>query len=121
MNLKNVLKKLLQCERGFVVSNELVLIATIVVVGLIVGMATIRDQVVQEFGDTSVGIGALNQSYSFAGVIAPDFLPDFPSVGSSPGSEYGDQSDFCDNFGFDPTNAPTACINIHVAVHPPVF
>jgi len=120
MNLKNVLNKLWQCERGFVVSNELVLIATIVVVGLIVGMATIRDQVVQEFGDTSVGIGALNQSYSFAGVVAPDFLPDFPSVGSSPGSEYNDSFDFCEIFGIDPINAAPACIDIHVAIHPPV-
>jgi hypothetical protein len=113
MNLKRVLKKLWQCERGFVVSNELVFLSAIIVIGLIVGMATVRDQVVQEFGDVSVGVGALNQSFSYAGVVAP--------VGSSPGSQFDDSADFCDVFGFDPINAPPACINIQVAVHPPVF
>ena len=112
MNLKNVLKKLWQCERGFVVSSELVFMSAILVIGLIVGMTTIRTQVIQEFGDTSVGIGALNQSFSFPGVVA--------SVGSSPGSDYDDKSDFCDFRGFDPAGGSTACINIHAAIHPPV-
>ena len=47
-----------------------------------------------------------------AGVVAPDFLPDFPSVGSSPGSEYDDQSEFCDLNGFDPAGGSTACIDV---------
>jgi hypothetical protein len=113
MNLKQVLKKLWHCEQGFVVSNELVLMSAIVVIGLIVGMATVRDQVVQEFGDTSVSVGAMNQSFSFAGVVSP--------VGSSPGSAFDDSADFCEVFGFDPVNASPACININEAVHPPVF
>ena len=117
MNLKQALQKLWECERGFVVSNELVFMSAILVVGLIVGLATVRDQVVQEFGDTSIGIGALNQSFSLAGVVAPNFAP----VGSSPGSAFDDSADFCEVFGFDPTNASPACININVAVHPPVF
>ena len=117
MNLKNVAIKLWQCERGFVVSNELVFMSAILVMGLVVGLATVRDQVVQEFGDASVGIGALNQSFSFAGVVAPDFAP----VGSSPGSEFDDSVDFCDVFGLDPFNAAPACINVSVVVHPPVF
>ena len=57
MNFVNVLKKLWQCERGFVVSNELVFMSAIIVLGLIVGLTTVRDQVVQEFGDVSVGVG----------------------------------------------------------------
>ena len=117
MNLKQALQKLWECERGFVVSNELVFMSAILVVGLIVGLATVRDQVVQEFGDTSIGIGALNKSFSFAGVVAPNFAP----VGSSPGSAFDDKSDFCDVFGFDIPNSEPACIGVHVAVHPPVF
>ena len=113
MNLKNVAIKLWQCDRGFVVTNELVFMSAILVMGLVVGLATVRDQVVQEFGDASVGIGALNQSFSFAGVEN--------SVGSSPGSVFGDKSDFCDVFGFDIPNSEPACININESVHPPVF
>jgi hypothetical protein len=123
MNLKNVLKQLWKCDRGFVVSNELVLMTTIIVFGMIVGLATVRDQVVQEFGDVSVGIGALNQSYSFAGVpdLDPNNPPAYPPVGSSPGSSFDDKSDFCDVFGFDIPNSEPACINITEAAHPPVF
>ena len=113
MNLKQTLKKLWECERGFVVSSELVFMSAILVLGLVVGLATVRDQVVQEFGDTSIGVGAMNQSYSFAGVVSP--------VGSSPGSAFDDSVDFCEVFGFDPVNASPACINLNVAVHPPVF
>ena len=39
-------------EAGFIVSSELILISALVVLGLLVGLATIRDQVVQELGDT---------------------------------------------------------------------
>ena len=120
MNLKNVVKKLWQCELGFVVSNELVLMSAIIVIGLIVGMVAVRDQVVQEFGDASVGIGALNQSFSFAGVVGRDIAPDLLSVGFSPGSEFDDLLDFCDVFGRDIPNAAPACINLSVAAHPPV-
>ena len=51
-------------ERGFVMSAELILYATIAVIGLIVGLATYRGAVVQELGDTAAAVGALNQSYA---------------------------------------------------------
>jgi len=51
-------------QRGFVMSAELVLYATIAVIGLIVGLATYREAVVQELGDTAAAVGALNQSYA---------------------------------------------------------
>lgn len=57
------LKKLWNDERGFVNSMELILIATLAVLGLIVGLVTLRDAVTQELGDTGAAVGQLNQSY----------------------------------------------------------
>ena len=58
------LKKIWNDERGFVNSAELILIATLAVLGLIVGLATFRDAVTQELADTGAAIGNVNQSYS---------------------------------------------------------
>ncbi len=51
-------------ERGFVQSAELVLIGTIVILGAIVGLASLRDGIVSELDDTGKAVGALNQSFS---------------------------------------------------------
>lgn len=53
-------------ERAFVGSAELILIATIACIGLIVGLVTYRDAIVQELGDTGAAINSLNQSYAVA-------------------------------------------------------
>ena len=57
-------------QAGFIVSAELVLIATILVIGLIVGMAVIRDALTAEMHDVAEAIGELNQSYYLAGITA---------------------------------------------------
>jgi Flp pilus assembly pilin Flp len=57
-------------ENGFVVSAELVLVATLLVIGLIVGMSEIQHAVVQEMNDVAEAIGSLNQSYFYAGFVA---------------------------------------------------
>ncbi len=62
--MHQVLTRLWQDDAGFVISAELILVATIVVIGLIVGLAAYRDSIVQELGDTAAAVGALNQSYS---------------------------------------------------------
>ena len=54
-------------ENGFIVSAELVLIATIAVIGLIVGMVEVQFALVGELNDVSDAIGSLNQSFSFTG------------------------------------------------------
>ncbi|WDI40795.1 Flp family type IVb pilin [Bremerella sp. P1] len=58
------LKKIWNDERGFVNSMELILIATLAVLGLIVGLVTFRDAVMQELADTGAAVGQFNQSYS---------------------------------------------------------
>ena len=83
-----LLRRLWNDEAGFVVSSELVLIATILVIGLIVGLTSLRNQVVQELTDTGQAIGAVSQGYTFYGTSKA-------SVAQTDGSSWDDKSDFC--------------------------
>jgi hypothetical protein len=56
-------------EAGFIVTAELILIATILVIGMIVGLVAIRDAVTAEAGDVAEAIGAIDQSYYFDGIV----------------------------------------------------
>ncbi len=98
-----VLHQLWNDEAGFVVSMELVLIATILVLGLIVGLTTVRDQLVQELGDVAAAISDLNQTFSFSGVAGHHAL--------TAGSFFQDELDDCDEVG-QPVGAEPACIEI---------
>jgi Flp pilus assembly pilin Flp len=57
-------------ENGFLISAELILLATITVIGLIVGMAEIQWAVIGELNDVADAIGSLNQSFAFSGFCA---------------------------------------------------
>lgn len=59
-----LLNRLWSDESGFVNSAELLLFSVIVVIGLIVGLAALRDGIVQELGDTGQAVGQLDQSYA---------------------------------------------------------
>lgn len=61
-------KRLWDDEAGFIVSMELILIATIVVIGLITGLATVRNAVVSELSDVAGAVQDMNQSYSYNSV-----------------------------------------------------
>lgn len=83
-----MLNRLWNDQAGFVVSAELVLIATILVIGLIVGWATVRDQVMQELGDVAAAISQINQSYTWSAVTG--------HTSSVAGTIFDDTADFCD-------------------------
>lgn len=76
-------------DAGFIVSIELILIATIAVIGLIVGMTAVRDAVVSELSDVAGAVQDLNQCYSFNGVTGHS--------SSTCGSDFIDALDFCDD------------------------
>jgi len=59
--------RFLNDERGFVVSTELVLIATLCVLGLVTALSCVRDAVTGELNDVAEAIGSLNQSYAYSG------------------------------------------------------
>lgn len=91
-----MLKALLNDEAGFIISAELILIATILVIGLIVGLSEVQHAVVSELNDVSEAIGCLNQSYLFTGFSKRKTQNGgFAAVTS--GSAYSDGVDECDN------------------------
>lgn len=90
-----LVNELFNDEAGFVVSSELVLIGTILVIGMITGLATLRDGVIQELADLSLAIGTVSQTYQFNGVIA--------HTSATNGSTFVDQTDYCET-----NNAPVA-------------
>jgi hypothetical protein len=59
--------KLWRDEAGFIVSAELILIATILIIGLIVGLTSLRNQIVEEWVDVGQAIGSISQSYCVSG------------------------------------------------------
>lgn len=72
-------------ERGFIISIELVLIATIVVIGLIAGLTALRDAIVSELADVASAVQDLNQSYSYSGVAS--------NSAATVGADFSDQVD----------------------------
>ena len=74
-------------ESGETSILSLVLICTIIAIGATVGLTAFRDELVQEFGDLSVAIESLNQSFNAGpcGSFA-DTVPPAPTPGSPPDS-----------------------------------
>ena len=112
-----VLKRLWDDENGFIVSSELILLATITVIGMLVGLATWRDSVVQELGDTGAAVGQMNQSYSIE-ISGPDFSVsgDEVTLTKNYGSNVTVTSTF-NNYGY--TDEPDFCDQQDVADVPP--
>jgi hypothetical protein len=82
-------------EEGFIVSAELVLVSTLLVLGLIVGLSEVQHAVVAELNDVGDAIGSLNQSYFFSGFSKRSFF-----IGGvkafTRGSVFVDTFDECD-------------------------
>jgi len=95
-----MLKQFLNDDAGFLISAELVLVFTLVFCGVAVGMAVVRDSLVQELGDVSEAIGALNQSYEYRSINAPDSAT-CGSHADCAGSGFEDQKDDCDCDGIN--------------------
>lgn len=60
----NWLGRLWQDESGFLGSTDYILMATIVVIGAICGLATMRDAVTQNLGDLADAMAAVDQSFT---------------------------------------------------------
>ena len=102
----NLLRQMWRDEHGFVISSELVLVATILVIGMITGLTSVRDQVVQELADVAGAIAVVNQSYSYNGVTA--------HTASTAGSSFTDAEDFCDKAVVDPACDGAVCLSVNV-------
>lgn len=67
--MKHQVNKGSKKQRGFVMTSELVLLTTTMVIGMLVGLTTLRDAATSEMEDVAEAIGSLNQSYAFDGMI----------------------------------------------------
>lgn len=84
-----VYKRFLSSEDGFILSTEALLIGTIAVIGLIVGLAEVRNAVVQELGDFSQAVAYLSQDYAFTTVSSTNVATQIQTSGST----YADNPD----------------------------
>ena len=94
------MKNFINDEAGFIVSAELVLVATILVIGMIVGLSEVQTAVVHELNDVANAIGAINQSYSYKGFTGCKSV--------TAGASFQDAFDVCDHSG---TNSADLCAN----------
>ena len=62
--MKAMLKKFWNDEAGFVVTVEMILVATVLVIGLVTGLGLLRDAVTAELVDTAQAFGSINQSWT---------------------------------------------------------
>ncbi|MDA1053218.1 MAG: hypothetical protein O3C40_22430 [Planctomycetota bacterium] len=92
-----MLRQLWLDEHGVLATTDLLLLTTILVIGMIVGLTSLRDSVVQELADMASAVGSLDQSYSFANFTFASF--------SVAGSSFGDPANVCLG-GVDVTLAP---------------
>ncbi len=83
------LKELWIDEQGFIISIELIMIATIAVIGLLAGMTAMRDAVVSELSDVAGAVQDFNQGYRVYGVRG--------HTASTAGMDFLDRLDFCDS------------------------
>lgn len=90
-----MLRQLLNDEAGFIISAELVLVATIVVIGLVVGLSEVQHAIVSELNDVADAIGCLNQSYYFSGFHKNKSFQGGVAAFSR-GSAHADRLDDCD-------------------------
>lgn len=86
----------LKDESGVIHVSGYLLVMTIVVLGMLAGVTSVRNQIVQSFGDLAVSLESLDQSYSY-------------SVGAST-SEFTDSTTLT-----DPANSEPAGITVQAA------
>ncbi len=63
----NLLKALRQDEHGVILSAEIVIVGTVLVIGVMTGMVCLQKSVNGELGDLAKAIDRIDQSYSFSG------------------------------------------------------
>ena len=86
--MTTLMRKLINDDAGFIISAELVLVATILVIGMVVGLSEIALNVSNELEDVGSAVGSVNQSFRYNGLTGHG--------GSVAGSSFYDQADYCD-------------------------
>jgi hypothetical protein len=105
-----MLRALWRGEEGFVVSSELVLIATLLVVGLLVGLVAVRNAVTAELADVARAIGNTDQTYSYSSITG--------HTASVTGAQFDDNADHCENQADAAAGSVNQCIDVNVTTVP---
>lgn len=91
-------------QTGAIVSAEIMLVATILVIGSIVGLKSLRDSVVTELADVGQALSNIDQSFCYTGTCGHG--------GQTGGGHFQDQADYCDNNNHCPQQSK--CVNVAV-------
>lgn len=86
--MKTIISKFWNDQNGFIVSAELVLVATIAVLAMVVGLSEVAMNINNELEDVGSAFGKLSQRYAVKGASG--------CQGKTDGSEFWDVSDACD-------------------------
>jgi Flp pilus assembly pilin Flp len=86
--MMTVVKRMWSDEAGFIVSAELILVATIGVLAMVVGLSEVSIGINEELEDVGSAFGAINQSFCYFGATG--------HKGHVSGSAFRDRIDFCD-------------------------
>ncbi|MBL8826775.1 MAG: hypothetical protein JNM18_07290 [Planctomycetaceae bacterium] len=106
-----MIRRLWKEEAGAIVSAEIMLIASILVIGVIVGLKSVRDSVVTELADVAQALANVDQSYSYSGTAGHHAF--------TAGGFFADLPDFCDQAGAANANQESKCVTIcNSALHP---
>lgn len=105
-----LIKRFWSDEAGFVVSAELALVATLLVIGMVVGLSTIRDSVTNELADTAGAIDDINQSYSTEGIQGHS--------AAVAGFNFVDSTDYCDDDDDQSATQADQCVLVAAAATP---
>ena len=89
------MKTLWNDEAGVILSAELVLISTILVLGMVAGLVELQCAVVAELSDLSSAFGNLDQSYQTSGFVSRKSNV-CENKARTKGASYVDVSDTCD-------------------------
>ena len=95
---------------GAIVSAEIMLVASILVIGVIVGLKSVRDSVVTELADVAQALANIDQSYSYSAILG--------HASESDGASFEDLLDFCDQTTGSNDRAQTSkCVNVAVTAY----
>lgn len=92
--MTEMLKNLWNDNNGVILSAELVLIGTILVIGMLVGLVELQCAVVAELSDLGDAIGNFDQSYQTSGLVS--YKNQGGIKGRTAGARYNDNADACD-------------------------
>jgi Flp pilus assembly pilin Flp len=99
-----MLKNFWNDEAGVIVSAEIVLVLTILVIAMVVGLTAVRDSVTSELADVAQAIANIDQSYSYGGMTG--------HCAAVNGSAFTDLQDFCDGDGTNTSPQQSKCVAI---------